>query len=82
MPMFESEERYCHQVLAELRRSYELQAKPYIDRLVAIQCLRPPPPLVLTLDKCAGLRDDSVIEPTLQQAASDPPEVYRGECDA
>lgn len=46
-----AEERYCYQALAELRKSYDLAAKPYIDRLVRIQSMRPPPPIMLTLDQ-------------------------------
>jgi hypothetical protein len=45
------EERYCYQALADLRRSYDAAAKPYIDRLVLIKSLRPTPSIVLTLDQ-------------------------------
>lgn len=41
-PENNAEEQYCHLALAELRKSYELAAKPYIDRLVAIKSLRMP----------------------------------------
>jgi hypothetical protein len=37
-----AEERYCHQMLAELRRSYEKAAAPYINRLVVLAGLRTP----------------------------------------
>ena len=45
------EEQYCYQALAELRKSYERDAKPYIDRLVAITNMRPAPSIMLTLDQ-------------------------------
>lgn len=34
-----AEERYCHEMLATLRRQYEKAAQPYIDRLVRIKSL-------------------------------------------
>ena len=36
-----NEERYCHVALAALRHAYERDAKPYIDRLVALRLLQP-----------------------------------------
>ena len=39
------------QALAELRRSYERDAKPYIDRLVEIRSRQTPGPLLLTADQ-------------------------------
>ena len=39
------------QALAELRRSYERDAKPYIDRLVGIRSRQTPAPLLLTADQ-------------------------------
>jgi hypothetical protein len=46
-----TEEQYCYQMLAELRKSYERDAKPYIDRLAAIKSRQPAPSIVLTLDQ-------------------------------
>lgn len=51
------EERYLYEQLAELRRSYELAAKPYIERLVRIRSLRPAPSITLTLDQARELID-------------------------
>lgn len=51
-----AEERYCYQMLAELRKSYELAAKPYIDRLVAIKSTQPPS-ITLTLDQAREFVD-------------------------
>ena len=52
-----SEEQYCYQTLADLRRSYERNAKPYIDRLVAIRAIQPPAPVALTLDQAREFID-------------------------
>jgi len=42
-----AEERYCYQALADLRKSYDAAAKPYIDRLVAINSMQTPAPILL-----------------------------------
>lgn len=52
-----AEERYCLQALAELRRSYERDAKPYIDRLVQLRSTRPVPTITLTLDQAREFID-------------------------
>ena len=51
------EERYLYERLADLRRSYELAAKPYIERLVQIRSLRPAPSITLTPDQARELID-------------------------
>ena len=51
------EERYLYERLADLRRSYELAAKPYIERLVKIRSLRPAPSITLTLDQAREFID-------------------------
>ena len=51
-----AEERYCYQMLAELRKSYEQAAKPYIDRLVAIKSVQQPS-ITLTLDQAREFVD-------------------------
>ncbi len=53
----DSEERYLYDRLADLRRSYELAAKPYIERLVAIRSMRPAPSITLTLDQAREFID-------------------------
>lgn len=45
------EERYCYQMLAELRKAYERDAKPFIDRLVHLKSLEPTPRIVLTVEQ-------------------------------
>jgi hypothetical protein len=45
-----TEEQYCRFMLAELQRAYQRDAKPYIDRLVRIESLRPQPRLILPID--------------------------------
>ncbi|MFO0236421.1 MAG: hypothetical protein ACK53Z_00235 [Betaproteobacteria bacterium] len=51
------EERYLYERLADLRRTYELAAKPYIERLVQIRSLRPAPSIKLTPDQARELID-------------------------
>ena len=46
-----TEEQYCHQMLSELRKSYERDTKPYIDRLVRIASMQTPRGIRLTLDQ-------------------------------
>ncbi len=53
----DEEERYLCERLADLRRSYELAAKPYIERLVAIRSIRPAPSITLTLDQARDFID-------------------------
>lgn len=53
----DAEESYCYQALAELRRSYDAAAKPYIDRLVQIKSMKPAPRIVLTLDQACEFVD-------------------------
>lgn len=54
-PEENAEEQYCHLMLSELRKSYELAAKPYIDRLVKIKSLRMPV-IRLSLDQAQELQ--------------------------
>ena len=49
------EEQYCYQVLADLRKSYDAAAKPYIDRLVAIHSMRQPAPMIVTVEQAQAL---------------------------
>jgi hypothetical protein len=51
------EERYLLDRLAELRKDYELAAKPYIDRLVAIRSMQTTPSITLTLDQAREFVD-------------------------
>ena len=37
-----TEEQYCFQMLAAMRESYARDAKPYMDRLIAIECMKSP----------------------------------------
>ena len=53
----DEEERYCLQMLAELRKAYERDAKPYIDRLIAIHSMRPSKTLVLSIDQAREFID-------------------------
>ncbi len=44
-------EDMLRQQLSDLQRSYEKSARPIIDRLVALQNLKPPPPLWIHLSQ-------------------------------
>lgn len=50
-----TEERYLREILAELQESYSKAAKPYIDRLIAIECMKPMPPLIVTLEQANAM---------------------------
>ena len=42
----------CNSILARLRREYQETAKPFVDRIVAIEARQPPKPVIL----CQHLR--------------------------
>lgn len=46
-----TEEKYCYQMLADLRQRYERDAKPFLDRLAVLKSLQPVPSTTLTLDQ-------------------------------
>lgn len=48
-------ERDCIARLAELDREYRERCKPYVDALVRIRGMRPPPPLIITREQFAEL---------------------------
>ena len=50
-----AEERYLRETLAMLHESYAKAAKPYFDRLVAINAMRQPPPMIVTLEQARAL---------------------------
>ena len=50
-----AEERYLRETLAILQESYTKAAKPYIDRLVAIHAMRPPAPMLVTVEQAKAL---------------------------
>jgi hypothetical protein len=50
-----AEERYLRETLAILQESYAKAAKPYIDRLVAIHAMRPPAPMIVTVEQAQEL---------------------------
>lgn len=49
------EERDLREILDRLRQEYERRAKPYIDRLAAIESLRPPPRIFMTIEQARAL---------------------------
>lgn len=54
--MFEdAEERYLRETIAMLREGYEKAAKPYFDRLVAIQSMKPPRPMIVTREQAEAM---------------------------
>ena len=61
------EEQYCYQMLAELRKSYERDSQPYIDRLVKIKSMRPSPGITLTMDQAREFIDFSMSHAALPE---------------
>ena len=53
----QTEEDYLHEMLAMLQESHAKAAKPYIDRLVAIQAIKPPEPIFVTVEQSEALVD-------------------------
>ena len=51
----ESEERYLRETLAMLQESYAKASKPYIDRLVILQAIKPMPPMVVTFEQAKAM---------------------------
>ena len=49
------EETEIHQQLAQLQKEYILRAQPFIDRLVEIEKLKPPRPMVVSLAELSDL---------------------------
>ena len=47
----QTEEDYLHEALAMLQESHAKAAKPYIARLVAIQAMKPPQPIMVTREQ-------------------------------
>ena len=58
-----TEEQWCYQRLAELRELYERDARPYIDKLVAIESMRTAPRITLTLDQAREFIDFTMSAP-------------------
>ena len=50
-----AKERYLRETLARLHESYAKAAKPYIDRLVAINAMRQPAPMIVTREQAQVL---------------------------
>jgi hypothetical protein len=52
--MSTDEERFCLEMLALMRKLYERDAQPYIDRLVSIKSMQPPQPMFLDPSTLSG----------------------------
>lgn len=50
-----AEEEYLHEVIAALQEQYNRAAKPYIDRLVAIQSMKAPSPMFISTEQATLL---------------------------
>lgn len=52
-----TEERYLHEGLAMLQQSYAKAAKPYMDRLVWLESIKPPQPftMMVTAEQAAAI---------------------------
>lgn len=53
------EERYLIDCIEIIRRDYEKQIRPYVDRLIKIRSLRPMPPTLLVRDVFNEVRSTS-----------------------
>ena len=64
---YTAEARHLHEMLANLRRDYEKAAQPYIDRLVMIQSLRSPAPMLVTAGQAQqlGLKPKGFVDSTI-----------------
>ena len=51
----QTEEGYLRETLSMLHESYAKAAKPYIDRLVAIQAMKPPEPMFVTVEQAEAM---------------------------
>jgi hypothetical protein len=58
-------ERQIHDAIRFHRDQYEKAIKPLVDQLVQIQSLRPPRPMILSLDQIASLEIRPFEPPTL-----------------
>lgn len=45
------EEQYLRESLVSLLKAYRAAAKPLVERLVAIEMLKPPPPIFITKEQ-------------------------------
>jgi len=63
MDGYNAEERHLHEMLRMLQESYAKAAKPYIDRLAAIQSARPPPPMLVTREQAEAM---GLVVPNVQ----------------
>lgn len=52
---YNAEEEYLHEAIAALQKQYARAAKPYIDRLVAIQSMKSPPPMFISVEQATLL---------------------------
>ena len=51
----EDEEHFLRETIAMLKESYDKAVKPYIDRLVMIQCHRKPDPIFVTIEQARAM---------------------------
>lgn len=49
------EEKYLRETIASLQQSYAKAVKPYLDRLVAIERMRTPAPVIVTVEQARAL---------------------------
>jgi len=54
-------ERDLQQILAEMNRQHREHIKPFVDQLVLIRSLRPPPLMVITIEQTEALLAADVI---------------------
>ena len=63
-----TEEQYCRQRIAILQESYRKAIKPYVDRLVEIECMKPQAPIIFDAADLPESVRESVMEWMKNQA--------------
>lgn len=59
------EERELLGIIADLQREYQRQAKPYVDRLVRLKSLQPPPPFIFPVAEADAETMRKLLPPSL-----------------
>lgn len=68
---FDEHERFLIGEIQKIQEAYQLAAKPYVDRLLALRSLRPTPPMLITAEeaKAFGLIPDAAIPASNKEQA-------------
>ena len=62
-----TEEQQIIEMIAMVQRDYQRQIQPYVDRLVLLRSLQPPPPICISLGQAEklGLNIEHLRGPTV-----------------